>query len=232
MADALRLRGLVVRHGDRPVLDGVSLELRAGELVALIGPSGSGKSTLLRALLGLVRTRPGVVEGELVVDVGGTRHTPYGASSPERAFTPLRRGVIGWMPQDAGAALVPWHRVGHAIGAAALGGRPPDVEDLLRRVGFEDGDERRRVADSFPHELSGGMAGRAALAVVLARRSPFLLADEPTAGLDPRACDLVLDALRTEADAGRAVLVVTHDTDRSRAAADRVLRLVSGEVAA
>lgn len=192
----------------RPVLSGVSFSVATGELVAIVGPSGSGKSALLRALLGLLPFRPGLTGGRVLVD--GV------ATEPER----LRGRVVSKLYQDARGSLDPLSTVAASIRRA--GGDPLPS---LRRAGF---DEPIHVATRYPHELSGGMAQRAALAVALAAGSPVLLCDEPTTGLDAPVQREIVQGLRGLRE--HAVVLVTHDLELVDRACDRVYVLDGGRV--
>ena len=207
-------------------LRGVSVSVRAGELVAVAGPSGSGKSTLLACLAGLDEPDGGHVM------IAGRRIT----RRDEATRAGLRARWIGMLLQSgnliehlsvaqniqAAQALVPRaHRPGDPPGHD---GKPrPDAHQLLQDVGLAD------RASARPSTLSGGEAARAALAVAMANDPPVLLADEPTGEVDRQAEAQVLALLRGRADRGKAVLVVTH-SENVAAAADRVLRMVDGRV--
>jgi ABC-type lipoprotein export system ATPase subunit len=217
----LQARGLLKVHGagrgERRILDGVDLDVRAGELVAIVGRSGSGKSTLLQLLGGLDRADGGRVE------VAGRPLT--GAS--ERALSALRREEIGFvfqffhlLPELDGEAnvLLPATLPGAAPGGAARG------RALIDRLGLRD------VAALRPHQLSGGEQQRFALARALVGDPSLVLADEPIGNLDAAASEVVLDLLRAVADEGRAVVMVTHQAEAT-ARADRVLRLEEGRLA-
>src|ERR671939_1344957 len=212
--------GLVKTYGEgraaRRVLDGASLEVRAGEVVAVLGRSGSGKSTLLHLLGGLDRPDAGRIE------VAGRRVDGAG----ERALSSLRRRHVGFvfqffhlLPELSGEAnvLLPARMPGADPGAAARGRR------LVDRLGLRD------VAGSLPHQLSGGEQQRFALARALVNDPAVLLADEPTGNLDAEAGAEVLRLLRAGADEGRAVVMVTHEAGAT-AMADRVLRLDGGRL--
>jgi putative ABC transport system ATP-binding protein len=207
-------------------LRGVSLELRAGEVVAIVGPSGSGKSTLLGCLAGLEDPDGGAVT------VNGERISRV--AEPVRAAIRGRR--IGVLLQSGN--LLAHLRVRDNIRAAQWLGRggparsadarpetPTSADELLGRVGLG-----HRVS-AWPTELSGGEAARAGLAVALANDPPVLLADEPTGETDATNETAILALIRERADAGGAVLVVTHSR-RVAAAADRTLRLVDGRLTA
>jgi putative ABC transport system ATP-binding protein len=195
-------------------LRGVSLEVNAGELVAVVGPSGSGKSTLLACLAGLDEPDGGhvVVAGQRI-----TRRS-------ETTRAELRARWIGMLLQTNN--LLNHLSVTQNIQAAQSlarhdSGRP--AMELLAEVDLAD----RGAA--LPNTLSGGEATRAALAVALANNPPVLLADEPTGEIDENAQGRVLELLRGRAAAGNAVLVVTHSRDVA-AAADRIINLVDGRV--
>ena len=216
----LRASALRKAHGQgrgaRVLLDDVDLHVDAGELVAVVGRSGSGKSTLLNLLGGLDRPDAGRVE------VGGRRVT--GAS--ERELSALRREAIGFvfqffhlLPELDGEANV--------LLPAALPGAPPGAARrglaLIDRLGL------RSVARLAPHQLSGGEQQRFAIARALVADPLLVLADEPIGNLDAAAGSVVLELLRSTADEGRAVLMVTHQAEAT-ARADRVLRLEDGRL--
>jgi ABC-type lipoprotein export system ATPase subunit len=201
-------------RGARRVLDGVDLDVRSGELVAIVGRSGSGKSTLLQLLGGLDRVDAGEIR------VAGRPVT--GAS--ERHLSALRREQIGFvfqffhlLPELDGEAnvLLPATLPGSDRSTAAR------AQELIDRLGLRD------VARLRPHQLSGGEQQRFALARALVADPALVLADEPIGNLDAAAGDVVLDLLRAAADAGRAVVMVTHQAEAT-ARADRILRLEAG----
>jgi ABC-type lipoprotein export system ATPase subunit len=219
----LRARGLVKVHGSgrgqRRILDGVDLDVRPGELLAIVGRSGSGKSTLLQLLGGLDRADAGTVEvaGRWVAG-------PQGGPS-ERELSALRRDEIGFvfqffhlLPELDGEAnvLLPSTLPGADGRAVAARGRA-----LIERLGLRD------VAGLRPHQLSGGEQQRFALARALVGDPSLVLADEPIGNLDAAAGDVVLELLRGVAGEGRAVVMVTHQAEAT-ARADRVLRLEDG----
>lgn len=195
-------------------LRGVSLEVKAGEMVAVVGPSGSGKSTLLACLAGLDEP-----DGGHVV-VAGRRIT----RRPEATRAGLRARWIGILLQSNN--FVDHLSVTQNIQAAQAlvkNGMPQQPGRLLAQVGLAD------RAHARPSTLSGGEAARAALAVALANNPPVLLADEPTGEIDREAQGRVLELLAGRAADGNAVVVVTHSKDVA-AAADRIVHIVDGKV--
>ena len=222
MVDVVRASGLVKTFGEgraaRRVLDGASLEVDAGEVVAVVGRSGSGKSTLLHLIGGLDRPEAGSI------DVDGVRVT--GAS--ERALSRLRRRRIGFVFQF-------FHLLPELTGEAnvLLAGRVRDAQPDAASRGQEliDALGLRHVAESLPSQLSGGEQQRFAIARALVNDPSVLLADEPTGNLDAEAGAEVLRLLRAGADEGRAVVMVTHEAGAT-AMADRVLRLDGGRLVA
>jgi ABC-type lipoprotein export system ATPase subunit len=199
----------------RRVLDGADLAVESGELVAILGRSGSGKSTLLHVLGGLDRAEAGRVE------LAGAR-----LNGSERRLTEVRRRHVGFVfqffhliPELSGEenVLLPARLPGASRGAARRGG------ELIDRLGL------RAVARQAPHELSGGEQQRFAIARALVNDPAVVLADEPTGNLDEESARDVQRLLRSIADAGKAVVVVTHDAETT-ATADRVLHLRRGRL--
>jgi ABC-type lipoprotein export system ATPase subunit len=202
----------------RVVLDGVDLDVAAGELVAVVGRSGTGKSTLLHLLGGLDRPDAGEVT------IGGTRLD----GQRDKELARVRAGHVGFVfqffhlvPELSGRDNV---LLATRVPGAPSGGRER-AGLLLRDLGLE------HVADQLPHTLSGGEQQRVAIARALVNEPSVVLADEPTGNLDQTAAGEVVARLRAIADSGRAVVTVTHD-DEVSAVADRVLRLVDGRLVA
>jgi ABC-type lipoprotein export system ATPase subunit len=214
---ALRASGLVKSYGParaaRRILDGASLEVARGELVAVVGRSGSGKSTLLHLLGGLDWPEEGWVE------VGGERLIARDADH-------IRARRVGFVFQA-------FHLVPELTGlenvllAARVPGAAPQTAqrgtELVERLGLAP------VSSALPHELSGGEQQRFAIARALAGDPDVVLADEPTGNLDAASGRLVLDLLRAATEAGRAVVVVTHEPEAT-GRADRVLELRDGRL--
>jgi ABC-type nitrate/sulfonate/bicarbonate transport system ATPase subunit len=202
MAESVTLSAVSKRYRTRlaevPVLDGIDLEVRPGEFIAVLGPSGCGKSTLLRLIGGL----DGPSEG--AVKLGGREVTR----------TDPRCAVVF---QES--RLFPWKSTTDNIAFGARRAVDPLPTDLiLSMVGLQ------AFANAYPHQLSGGMAQRAALARALIGRPEVLLMDEPFASLDAftrmQMQDLVVDTCRAFAP---TVVLVTHDVDEALYLADRVI---------
>ncbi|MBN2800003.1 MAG: ABC transporter ATP-binding protein [Deltaproteobacteria bacterium] len=224
MSETLSLTGLAIRGPNRLLVENVSLSLAAGRVTALVGPSGSGKTLTARALLGLVGFKPGVISGTL--EAGGA-HLALTHATPQD-YRPLRGKLLGYLPQGARASLDPLWTVERSVGAsAALGSGPNDPSHWLRLSGFDDPEQ---VLRHFPHELSGGMAQRAALACALAGGSRFLIADEPTTGLDPTVQEGILRHLTRLKARGLGVLLITHDLRLLPELADEVLVMAAGRI--
>jgi putative ABC transport system ATP-binding protein len=195
-------------------LRGVSVTVEAGEIVAVVGPSGSGKSTLLAGLAGLDEPDGGTVL------VGG--EVMSRRPEPERAALRARR--IGMLFQSANL-LEAFTVDGNVALAQRLAGRP----DAGRRASLLADLGLAARSRAYPAELSGGETARAGLAVALANDPAVILADEPTGEIDGPAEASVLRLLRARADAGAAVVIVTH-SPAVAAAADRTVALFDGRV--
>ncbi len=214
----LTAQGLNVTLAGRGVLRDVSLALSLGHLVALVGPNGAGKTTLLRALAGLVASSG-------AIHVGGEALSSLSLRERARRFAYLPQGHIAHWPLPA-RDIVALGRYPHgATNPARL--TPGDADAVLRAMQATDVMEfaERRVT-----ELSGGERSRVALARVLAVEAPVILADEPTSSLDPRHQLDVMKTLRTAADNGALVIVVTHDLGLAARFADTVLLLSDGRL--
>ncbi|MEU3647422.1 ABC transporter ATP-binding protein [Lentzea sp. NPDC034063] len=221
----LRVSDLSVAYGHHEVVSNVSFSMRRGESLALIGESGSGKSTIARSVLRLL-PRSGRASG--VVEFEGQDVL----SLPERRFRPLRGRAIGFVPQDPGHALNPVRTIGsQALEAAALvaeTGRRELVLDTFAQVGLDD---PRRVYDSYPHQLSGGMLQRVLIGLTVLPRPALIVADEPTSALDVTIQKRILDLLsRLREELDISLLLITHDLAIAAERADSLVVLKDGVV--
>jgi putative ABC transport system ATP-binding protein len=212
--------GLVRRYGDGATsveaLRGVSLDIEAARMTAIMGPSGSGKSTLMHLLAGLDTP----TEGSIVLD--GTDISALG----EKKLTMLRRETIGFVFQFFN--LLPMLTAEENITLPlSIAGRKPDpawLEELLDTVGIADRRTHR------PAELSGGQQQRVAIARALITKPKVIFADEPTGNLDSASSKEVLSLLRRAVDEwGQTIVMVTHDAGAA-AQADRILFLADGKI--
>jgi peptide/nickel transport system ATP-binding protein len=231
----LRVRGLTVSYprprGERPAaaVTGVDLEVRAGEIVALIGESGSGKTTVINAIFGLLPPEATVQATHTAID-GRSVETRQ-----RRLMRSVRGRLVGLVPQDPTVALDPVQRVGAQVAEALSihqvvprAQRGERVLELLADAGLP---EPARVARCYPHELSGGMRQRVLIAIALACRPPLLVADEPTSALDAVVQRRLLDHLAgLAARRGIGMLLVTHDLALAAERADQVVVLQAGRI--
>jgi putative ABC transport system ATP-binding protein len=217
---AVSARDLQRRFGEGPTavdaLRGVSLDVPAGQLVAVMGPSGSGKSTLMHLLAGLDKPTGGTVT------IAGTEISQL----DDAHLTRLRRDHIGFVFQFFN--LLPMLTAEeNVLLPETIAGQRPDrqwVNDLLDRTGIADRRTHR------PSELSGGQQQRVAIARALVTRPTIVLADEPTGNLDSQTGGEILDLLRRSADDyGQTIVMVTHEA-RAAAIADRILFLADGRI--
>ncbi|MBR1174306.1 ABC transporter ATP-binding protein [Bradyrhizobium sp. KB893862 SZCCT0404] len=215
---AIRVRDLVVGFGRQTVLDHLSLDVRRGEILGLVGASGGGKSVLMRTIIGLIPRRGGIIE-VMGQPIGGRTQgaaTTWGILFQQGAlFSSLtvRQNVQFPLREN----LVLSEELMDEIAIAKL-----------EMVGL-----RAQDADKYPAELSGGMTKRVALARALALDPPILFLDEPTSGLDPIAAgdfDALIKTLQKTL--GLTVFMVTHDLASLTTVCDRVAALADGKIVA
>ncbi|HEY2662559.1 MAG TPA: ABC transporter ATP-binding protein [Caulobacteraceae bacterium] len=214
MSSLAQLSEASVSLADRPVLQAASLSVSAGEMVGVIGANGAGKTTLLRALLGLAPLTGGTarLQGREVAHLSDAERASL------VAYMPQERRVAWSLPAWRIAALGATDRPAGAARDAALAG--------LARVGLAN------LAERGVLDMSGGERARVLLARLLITHAPLMVADEPTAGLDPDAQFLALERLREKATGGRAVLVTLHDLTLAARTCDRLIVLANGRVLA
>ncbi|MFG2621778.1 ABC transporter ATP-binding protein [Streptomyces sp. NPDC048507] len=215
----VRLDGVHKEYGDAKALDGLSLEIRAGDAVAVMGPSGCGKSTLLNMVAGLDRPTSGTVEVQ-GHDLGRLNET---------GLALFRRRNVGMIFQffnliDDLPVLDNVALAAQLTGTPARQARHRALE-LLDELGVA---ERR---NNYPATLSGGERQRVAVARALMNRPALLLADEPTGALDSRAGEQVMDLLIDLNQMGQTLLIVTHDPQLATRCASRLIEVADGRVA-
>jgi peptide/nickel transport system ATP-binding protein len=210
-------------------VEGVDLDIAAGETVAIVGESGSGKSTTAMALIGLLPGNGKVVRGSILLD----GEQLVGAS--EGRMRRIRGGQIGLVPQDPMSNLNPVSKIGTQVAETLLAHGLATSKDVDRKVvetlaaaGLPDAAER---AKQYPHEFSGGMRQRALIAIGLACNPRLLIADEPTSALDVTVQKTILDQLgRMTSDLGTSVLLITHDLGLAAERASRVIVMHRGHI--
>jgi polar amino acid transport system ATP-binding protein len=223
--EILRVENLFKGFDELEVVNGVSFEVKRGEVIAVIGPSGSGKSTLLRCLTLLERVERGriVVAGETMVETSCQGQVLY---APEEQLRRIRLR-LGMVFQSFN--LFPHFSVLRNITEAPVlvGGVAPEEAEatalqLLEKIGL------REKADAYPYQLSGGQSQRVAIARALAMNPDILFFDEPTSALDPELTGEVLKVIRTLAAERMTMMVVTHEMSFARDVADRVIFMDKG----
>ncbi|WP_329027995.1 ABC transporter ATP-binding protein [Streptomyces sp. NBC_00690] len=203
-----------------------SFDLAPGECLVLVGESGCGKSVLASALLGLL---PGNAQTAGTATVGGIELL----GADERTLARRVRGrLIGLVPQSPAAHLTPVRTVGAQLEETLRALTDTPRRDLRSAAVAAAGRAAFPVShlDRYPHELSGGLAQRAATALALIGDAPLLLADEPTTGLDRDLVNRTADELRRHTDDGRALLMITHDLAAAERIADRIAVMYAGRI--
>ena len=221
------IRNVSKTFGDHRALDGVSLDVNAGEVLCLIGASGSGKTTLLRCINQLTPVDSGGIwlDGELlgVREQGGRLHR---LTEAQIARQRLKTGMVFQRFN-----LFPHFTAIENImeGPLQVQGRKPaavrtEAAELLRRVGLSE------KADAYPSQLSGGQQQRVAIARALAMRPMLMLFDEPTSALDPELVGEVLAVMKELARSGMTMVIVTHELGFAREVADKVVYMDHGVI--
>ncbi len=233
----LDISGLTVTIHDKTILDAISLQIAAGEIVALTGESGSGKSITAFATMGLL---PSVAKATGRISLDGEDLL----SQPESRLCALRGNAMGMIFQEPMTALNPVQTIGaqvmetiliHADATRAAGedARPPiraeeRAREVLDRVGLP---QDRFPLSRYPHELSGGQRQRVVIAMAIALRPALLIADEPTTALDVTTQAQILDLLgELVREDGMALMMITHDLAVVSDMADRIAVMRKGEI--
>lgn len=229
----LEIKGLKThfdtRDGVVKAVDGVSLKVKRGEVLGIVGESGCGKSVTSLSIMGLIPHPGEVVAGEILFN--GQDIAQMDADDVRK----LRGEHMSMIFQQPGSALNPVQRVGVQIKEVFELHRDwdDDTEDemvieMLKKVGIPDPESRARA---YPHELSGGMAQRVMIAMALACEPELLIADEPTTALDVTIQAQILDLIRDLQETSRtAVVLITHDLGVVAEMADRIAVMYAGEI--
>lgn len=213
-----------------PAVDDVSFKVKQGETLCIVGESGCGKSVTTLSVMKLVQTPPGkYVSGEILFEGKNL------LEMSQREIRDLRCKEISMIFQEPMTALNPVHKIGAQIAEALIINEKMDKKaarqkaaDLLRMVGVPD---PVRCADSYPHQLSGGMRQRAMIAMAFSCNPKLLLADEPTTALDVTVQAQILDLIqKLKEQHGMTVVFVTHDLGIVAEIADRVIVMYAGRV--
>jgi iron complex transport system ATP-binding protein len=217
--DALTASNVTVRLGGKVIVERANLTLRSGELTALVGPNGAGKTTLIRALAGLTPS-------DGTITLGGKPLDAMKPSERARAVAYLPQGHIFHWPMSV-ESIVMLGRAPHGDPFSSTS--PEDRSAVARALATT---ETLVFAQRAVTTLSGGEKARVALARALATQAPVLLADEPTASLDPRHQLVVMELLRAAARDGNAIFAIVHDLTLAARFADRVLVMDRGRIVA
>lgn len=212
----ISIKNLHKKFGKLHVLKGVNAHISEQEVVVIIGPSGSGKSTLLRCMNYLEQP----TEGEIIVDgIPLTNEANINKVREEVGMVFQRFNLFPHMTVLQNIALAP-------VKVRKLTQLEADkiARDLLEKVGLAD------KADSYPDQLSGGQQQRVAIARALAMKPKVMLFDEPTSALDPEMIKEVLDVMKTLANEGMTMVVVTHEMGFAREVGDRVIFMDEGRI--
>ena len=225
---AIRIRGLVKRFGKTEVLTGIDLDVPRGEVTCLLGPSGSGKSTLLRCVAFLEEATDGLIE----ID-GEPLGYAIGPDEKRKRLPPQSirnvRSRIGMVFQQFNlwphmTALGNVMEALVTVRGMARGAAQEKAMEQLKKVGMD------HRAGHYPSELSGGQQQRVAIARALALEPKIMLFDEPTASLDPELTGEVLNVMRSFAEAGMTMLVVTHEIGFAASVGSKIVFLDHGKL--
>lgn len=212
----INIKGLYKSFGKNTVLNGIDEEIKAKEVVVVIGPSGSGKSTFLRCI-NYLEVPTG---GEIVVDgIPLSNEANINKVREEVGMVFQRFNLFGHMTVLENIVLAPMkvRKMGRQEAIAI-------AQELLNKVGLAD------KANAYPSQLSGGQQQRVAIARALAMKPKIMLFDEPTSALDPEMVNEVLDVMKNLAREGMTMVVVTHEMGFAREVGDRVLFIDGGKV--
>lgn len=216
----ISVRGLTKRFGETTILNGIDLDIAAGERIVVIGPSGTGKSTLLRCLNFLDRPEAGVIRiGDMEVDAAKASRSQILSLRRRTAFVFQNYALFSnrTARQNITEALITVQRRSREEAEAR-------ADEILRETGLSD------KASSYPAALSGGQQQRVGIGRAMALEADLMLFDEPTSALDPEWVGEVLDLMRRVAAKRQTMLIVTHEMQFAREIADRVIFMDGGRI--
>ncbi len=211
-------------------VDKFDLDIYPGDVIGLIGESGSGKTTAVRSLLGLTERNVRITEGSIYFQ--GQQVLGDGQNNLKR----LRGRHVGMVFQNASSSLNPLLRINTQIRQVLRANRPDQssaeraerIEEVISRMGFHD---PKRVLRSYPHQLSGGMRQRAAIAIAIVSKPEIVIADESTSALDVTTQAEVMELVRELAtDMGHSLIYVTHDLLLAAEVCTRMAVMYGGEI--
>jgi len=228
--DGLRVHLPTGDRSEVEAVSSVSFTVGLGERVGIVGESGSGKSVTGRAIAGLLPTSPRVrVEGS--IRFAGREML----TAPASAWNQIRSKRVGMIFQDPLAFLNPTMKVGaqvaESLGATSRRDRTARASEVVRFLGRAGLDHPERVANQFPHELSGGMRQRVLIAVAIAKEPDLIIADEPTTALDATVQARVLRTLdETVSELGTSLILISHDLSVVAGMTDRIHVMYGGRI--
>lgn len=233
----LQVEDLRVSFGNIKAVDGISFEVKRGQILGVVGESGSGKSVTGQSILRIL-PKSATLKADTIrlYDTDGSSHTDIAQlRANSRRMERLRGGRIAMIFQEPMAAFSPVHTIGNQIVETILLHRSmsrsqarQESIDLLRRVGISNPERRQ---DQYSFELSGGMRQRAMIAIALAGQPDLLIADEPTTALDVTIQAQILTLLKTiQAETGMSIIFITHDLGVIAQLADEIIVMYLGKI--
>ena len=227
--EILKYDSVEISFEKRPVVHDISFSLHEGEILALVGESGSGKSTLIRSALGLLNDNGKVTKGEITYK--GTNLL----SLEDKELRQIRGAEIGMIFQDAKGSLCPIRTIGdQIIESMSAHGKVNKAEakakslELFEKLSFKVGE---KIWNSYPFDLSGGQKRRVAIAGVLAMKPEVMILDEPTAGLDPKGREDILNLISDlHSKLGMTIILVSHSMEDVADYVDRIIVMNKGRV--
>ena len=225
----LEIKDLSVRYGKQaPTIEHFNLNMKKGEIISVVGESGSGKTTVIRAVLGALAGGGKVTQGDILFN-GKSLLT-----NTKDEWRQLRGTRISMIFQDCGGTLNPIRKIGSQFVEYICTHSKVSKEEAWKKgVSMIEKmrlPEAENIMNSYPHQLSGGQQQRVGIARALAINPKVMLLDEPTSALDPEMVGGVLDVIRSIADQGLTMIIVTHEMAFARDVSDRVAFFADGNI--